>query len=245
MNCDECRKKVALIVDDDPEFRKIHGPATLGEIFGEQDVEIRTASAATSAIRIFLDLQKNRQELVFAIVDMHMPPEGQTSSVLPEAGIFLLNVLKDRFSFSPNCRAVVYTAYPNFENCVKAINAGADDYIPKFHGDPDIPQGPEHLIKRCKALLDTEPKQIPPPLWVKHNREWVQDTFEGKWVAIMKAETGKRCGLKGESRDGMMIISDNDYYHLLEGLLGHEELIEEQFTTWLMPSKADVQDEEM
>jgi len=253
MSCSGCHKKVALIVDDDKAFREVHGPRIIKKIFQETDITVKKAENVKSALRILFEMNRDHEEFVLAIFDMHMPTGKRSVKEITEEGVLLLNVLKDRFSFSSEGLVVVYTAYPSYQNCVKAIQAGAADYILKTaqtYMEPngqsiEAPWGPEYLIERCKSILAAKPERIPPSKWVENNRAWTQEHFKGKWVAIVKAETGKRCGLQGTERDEMMIIDDDDYYHLLEGLLIHEDLVKERFTTWLMPHMSDVQDEEI
>jgi CheY-like chemotaxis protein len=132
-------------------------------------------------------------------------------AIAPDAGIQFLR------SFGiAKCPIVVFTAYPSYEDCVRAVNAGATAYLPKqeqevYNGRWE--GGIDRLIDKCRTLLDktraVETRLPPDGPWLDRNYEWLREKFGGQWVAFVRAELARTAGITGAEREGLVVVSEN------------------------------------
>lgn len=200
------KEPLVLIVDDDPEYRE--------EILPEF-VKTRLAGRALVAADVKSGLKvaaehdpQSVDPLDLAIVDMHMPESPDTVAV-KEGGIeCVTQALGLRVHPKP---VVVFTAYPDYANCVKAIRAGARAYVEKLPdtGEPGI----DILERECKRLLaeEDEIKEKAPPsaVWMDRNYAWLCERYPGKWVAVVDESTGDAAQVNRAEkvlRDGLYVL---------------------------------------
>ena len=72
-----------------------------------------------------------------------------------------LNIYAKLGLVKEQCRVIVFTAYPSYENCVNAVKAGAYAYIPKLEqpdgsggGMDGCPGLPERAVRGRAGDLD-------------------------------------------------------------------------------------------
>jgi DNA-binding NtrC family response regulator len=118
--------------------------------------EIKTAESVEEAIDVLKD-EERRFDVV--IIDWRLAESKTELEVLDG-----LKALRPHF---PKIK-IVYTAYPSIENCVKAIKAGADDYIDKTE-----PGSLDRLIDSIKRELFARKHEDNEP-----DREWVDEHFD-------------------------------------------------------------------
>lgn len=193
---------LALVADDDPEFREELIPRALGRI------RARILKAANVADACRLAAEK---PLEIVVLDMHMPLHIDTTEVAKDGGIhFLKSVI------TAHCPVIVFTAYPNFRNCAAAIRAGAAAYLPKKSQDAykeGREGGMDDLIATCNRLLAEgrceEPVSLPEPdlEWVKHNYEWLCSQFGGQWVAFLESKKARDVGINVEQQGAYGVLA--------------------------------------
>lgn len=124
------RKRNVLIVDDDRNFS-----LSLSEFLQSDELDIRTARTAEECLDICSKVQVD-----VLLLDQRLPDaEGHT--LCPAI-----------LEHNPQTKIIFTTAFPSFENAVKAVRAGAFDYLSK-------PFEPEELslsIKQSLRTLDLE-----------------------------------------------------------------------------------------
>ncbi len=221
-------RPLVLIADDVPSYRERAIPDLLRTIKGVQ-VDIITAKDVHETIRQVLEHGPDSPNpLDLIILDMHMPGTARTSSVLPDAGhevLRVIHVLRDMHLCKPSCPIVVFSAYPSFEDCFRAAQAGASAYITKM--TQDLPEGkaeggPGEFVRVCQELLSPEekdkPRGKPTALsneWLKMNHEWLRKGFGGRWASFVFKEVAEKASLtdrtKYPERDGVVVLLGDSY----------------------------------
>jgi DNA-binding NtrC family response regulator len=112
-----------LIVDDEMVVRD-----SLARWFESEDFEVMTASSASEALE---QLARSRFDL--ALVDIKMP------------GVDGIELQQRLFQADPDLPVIIMTGYASVETAVKALKAGAYDYITK----PFDPDDLVHLVKNA------------------------------------------------------------------------------------------------
>ncbi len=201
---DPARSPRILVADDDDEFREEIIPKALERI-GAQIIRAKDVLEACLAVAEHVG---PRRSLDVVVLDMHMPLHKGTKKIEDDAGIRFL-----RSYGLVTCPVVVFTAYPSYQNCVLATQAGAAAYLPKaiqdsFHGPEG---GVDKLVDTCRRLLlepQAEVTRVPPGKdWLQENHAWLAETFGGQWVAFVDAAKGRVAGLAGEQRGEVLIVS--------------------------------------
>jgi two-component system phosphate regulon response regulator OmpR len=119
-----------LVIDDDTRLRTL-----LGRFLGENGFEVTLAKDAAEARNL---MQSTNFDLL--IVDVMMPNEDGVS--------FTTSIRQN--SQKPNLPIVMLTARGEFDDRIKGLEAGADDYLPK-------PFEPKELLLRINNILKRSP----------------------------------------------------------------------------------------
>lgn len=183
-----------LVIDDDTRLRTL-----LGRFLGENGFEVSLAKDAAEARQLIKNIK-----LDLLIVDVMMPNEDGitfTSSIRAESSI----------------PVIMLTARGEFDDRIKGLEAGADDYLPK-------PFEPKELLLRINNILKRSTLQKPAQSnkdeclfgdfsfnftesRLKKNDQIIHLTeSEAKIFAIICAEQGKPV-----SRDKLSTLCNVDY----------------------------------
>jgi len=194
---------LALVADDDPEFREELVPKALSKI----RARILIAANVADACRVAAE-----KPLEIVILDMHMPLHKDTTEVAKDGGIrFLKSVI------TAHCPVIVFTAYPNFRNCAAAIRAGAAAYLPKKSQEAykeGREGGMDDLIAACTRLLaedrceEPASPSVPNLGWLKENYEWLCSRFGGKWVAFLEPRKADAMDVDVEQRGAYGVLAN-------------------------------------
>lgn len=152
-----------LIIEDDQNAREEIGRAL--SVDDKFNFEVTGVSTVEEAIEIL----KNERRFDLLVIDWRLDRE--------EGGLELLNVGKEYF---PKIK-IVYTAYASIEDCVKAMRAGADDYI-----DKNQPGALEKLLGSAKELLRARrsDEHEPDSQWITEHLEELMD-YHGELIAFI------------------------------------------------------------
>jgi DNA-binding NtrC family response regulator len=106
---DHAKKKKILVIDDD----RIYGD-TVKDYFAKDSMQVLVAPSAREGLEVC-----SRERIDVVLLDQQLPDaEGHT--LCP-------SILK----FNEETKIIFATAFPSFENAVKALKAGAHDYLAK------------------------------------------------------------------------------------------------------------------
>ena len=218
-------RSLVLIADDAPSYRETTIPNLLRTMKGVQ-VDIIMAKDVHETIRQVLEHGPNSPNpLDLIVLDMHMPPEAAIALPEPTAGVWALNVISSSRLSSPHCPIVIFSAYPSFNDCFLAAQAGASAYITKLA--QELPEkktegGPAEFVRVCQKLLSPEEKGKPhgkPTAlsneWLKLNHEWLRKNFGGRWASFVFKKVAEKASLtdrtKYPERDGVVVLLGDCY----------------------------------
>jgi DNA-binding NtrC family response regulator len=124
-----------LLVDDDPHFLRV-----LARILKTEDLQVCCAAGASEAMRIL-----DNQPIDVVISDMRMPECD---------GVHLVQQIRATENEVP---VIILTAYDEVDNYLEALNAGANEYLPK-------PVETEELLQTVRTYLGYREGQgrVPP-----------------------------------------------------------------------------------
>lgn len=105
-----------LVVDDELDVKDLFLQQFRKEIKNEQ---IKTVFAHSGAEALEVLKSTNPLDIILIMSDINMP--GMT-------GFELLKIVKEEF---PNLKVFMVSAYGDKENIAKALEIGADDFVPK------------------------------------------------------------------------------------------------------------------
>lgn len=201
-------KPRVLVIDDDPEYRDELIPEVLKRLGAKFDVE--KAENVREGCEIAARQAETGTPFDLIVLDMHMPPK-HGARLATDAGIQVLRSLRLLASLAP---AVVFTAFHSYENCVRAVQAGAAAYLPKpvaMDGEQKPEGGIDALVETCGRLL-TKPEAdtMRPPsdtAWIEQNHEWLYRKFKGQCVAAMPTSVAKSAGITGTEREDWVVVS--------------------------------------
>ena len=189
---EKIRKLLALVVDDDDELREEHNPdkaATVGPSLPQGEGcagGLRDGREAWSGKRDPVDI---------VVLDMQMPRSPRHALPEKNAGVDTLNIYAKLGLVKEQCRVIVFTAYPSYENCANSVKAGAYAYIPKLEQTDGSGGGLDELIGVCRnLLLDTQQATSTEP----DHDEWLRRTsrgcekFGGQWVALVDGKIAEK-----------------------------------------------------
>lgn len=154
-----------LIIEDDPKVREeIKRAFTMDDEFVFEVTESATVEKATKILE-----KERRFDLL--VIDWRMMP-------VEDGGLKLLNVGKGYF---PKIK-IVYTAYATLEDCVRAMKAGADDYI-----DKNQPGSLEKLLESAKEKLRARKFEDhgPDSEWLSEHIEELREKYHGELIAFI------------------------------------------------------------
>lgn len=202
------RQPLVLVADDDAQFREQVLPHALSRI----NARVLTATTVADACRLAVEHGEDSNDpLDLVVLDMHLPLHESTGAVASDGGIQFL-----RSAIPFRCPVVVFTAYPSFRGCTKAIQEGASAYVPKMAQDV-YTEGPEggidSLVATCRRLLEdsiSEERAFPPrpePAWIQRNFEWLRQQFGATWVAFIDRARANQAGIVAECRDDYCAVS--------------------------------------
>jgi DNA-binding NtrC family response regulator len=130
-----------LLIDDEENLRKL-----LARILELEGYHVLQASTAKQGLKIL-----DKEEVSLVVSDVRLPDDN---------GIDLISRIKEK---SPLAEIVVITAYGTIADGVKAIKAGAFDYITKGDGDEQIIPVISRAIE--KATMQKRIKQLEEKLY--------------------------------------------------------------------------------
>jgi CheY-like chemotaxis protein len=210
----EEREPLILIVDDVPQFRQDLLPAMA------RMLRCRSIGTGTvhEAIQEAAKHDPNGDDPVdLVIVDMHMPydetlkKDNEKTIIEEDAGTQCLQAIAQLKLLK--CPCVVFTAYQSFGDCVAAVKAGADAYIPKVRRDDE--GGPDALRETCERLLRSPEQgtEVPPTrAWIEKHHEWLTAEFNEKWVAFVPKEAVQNAEvLREPERDGVILLAGDSF----------------------------------
>jgi CheY-like chemotaxis protein len=213
-----------LIADDDPEFREQLIPEALGRL----NSQIRKARDVEEACLVAAQQDSKGEPLDLIVLDMHMPLHKKTKDIADDGGIQFL-----RGHHLTRCPVVVFTAYPSYYNCVRAVQAGAVAYLPKAEQEAYKGKegGIDQLVETCRELLKapqpTESRFPPDGDWLEQNYEWLCEEFGGLWVAFVSASRAASAGIGAPERAGLVVISEKSREGLVRLIAGKLALLAE------------------
>ena len=207
-----------LVADDTPEFRERIIPKALERL----NARVLLAKDVLEAFLIAMKHDVHSLDpLDLVVLDMHMPLHQGSAAIAGDAGIRFLRSCRILPAFDTTiCPVVVFTAYPSWRDCVRAVQAGAAAYLPKQSQDTYWGQegGIDLLIDTCRALL-TEPQEAekcPLPLaeWMVDHYDWLRQEYRGRWVAFVAESKAQPLALAGVARDGVIVVSGDSQEEL-------------------------------
>jgi len=160
--------KKLLIIDDDKNVSY-----TLKRMFQrdkDYDFEVHEAGSIKEADEILKNaFEKDVRRFDVVIIDWKFDKEDIHGG---------LKILEDLKQYLPKVK-IIYTAVPEYDNCVKAIKAGADNYIIK----PNL----EKLLEAVKEELRLRKadKNEPDYSWYRDNAEMLYDKYRGELLAFI------------------------------------------------------------
>jgi CheY-like chemotaxis protein len=203
---------LVLVADDDQEFREDILPEALGRL----NARIVTAKDVLEACLVAAEHHaRSKDPLHLVVLDMHMPPHADATAIAGDGGLQFL--LAQQFT---ECSVVVFTAYPSYQNCVRAVRAGAAAYLPKkiqdTYGGPE--GGVDQLVEICRNLLarpEADSRGLTPDgNWIDQQDDWLSREFSGRWVAFIPASEARSAGISGQERGGLVIVSKDSQQSL-------------------------------
>jgi CheY-like chemotaxis protein len=203
-------KRVALVVDDDAqEYRpRIR---TMLEGVG---LEVREAADLDSVLTILEKEPDVAKSLEIVVLDMQMPHRGAAGTKSEDdAGVAVARLRKYR-ALPPDCPIVVFTAVPSYVNCVQCLKAGADDYVLKDDPDdsnPSIDVLRDHCLRLMAARRGEGASAFPSDRWLQEHGSWLEDQFDGQWVAFVSEDLATLAGVDARSgipvRSGFAVVA--------------------------------------
>ena len=159
-----------LIIEDDQNAREEIGRAL--SVDGEFNFEVTGASTVEEATEIL----KRERRFDLVLIDWRLDRE--------EGGSEILDMMQEKISpYFPKIK-IVYTGYASMAGCVKAMRAGADDYI-----DKNQPGALEKLLGSAKELLRARrfDEHEPDSRWIAEHLEELMD-YHGELIAFIDGE---------------------------------------------------------
>lgn len=164
------KERMVLVVDDK------QGPrdeiARAFEMDEEFDFKVEKAASEKEAIEI-LKRQERRYDVV--TIDWMFPSSK-------DGGLEVLNFLNNLKLYLPKVK-IVYTAYPSIKNCVKAMKAGADNYIEKTDPTKSLKELLESVKEELRSRKSDENE--PDPNWLKEHFDELMQKHRGELIAFI------------------------------------------------------------
>jgi DNA-binding NtrC family response regulator len=146
------RKKPILIVDDEPEIRRV-----LTEGLSQNGYSVHAADNAENALKLF-----ERQPFALVIADIRLPDKS---------GLHLLEWIKTKSGITP---VIMMTGYGSVQSAVESMKKGAYDYILKPFSLKVLEGTIESAIHCSQAQMQepylSEPSPAFPPLVTRNEK---------------------------------------------------------------------------
>jgi CheY-like chemotaxis protein len=233
------RRPIALVVDDEPEWREI--TRVMLQRIG---AEVLLADTIERACEIAAEHPPGSPAaLTLAVIDMHMPRGTQDVPLDEQAGISVLRAVHVLHTYRlVQCPVIVFTAWPSYENCAKAVKAGAWAYICKKKDDDGTHGGSRGFdeLKECceRILVRHEPLETPVTPgdeWLDRNYRWLCGQFGGQWVAAVPRDRLSACGADLPHRDEVAVIVGSSFEAVREGVLKLLAILDDAPTIFFVP----------
>lgn len=185
------KKDSILVVDDTPDTVEL-----LQRNLESQGYQVLTAPDANEAIRI---LEATAIDLV--ITDLKMPGAS---------GIDLIRHIRENFR---DIEVMMITGYPTIESAVKAVKAGAEEYLTKPFTDIELLSAVKQVLEKLhvhRAIKDQWPRSLTSRYGFIGESEVMQKVFS----AIDKAtSTSATVLILGESGTGKELVARAIHYN--------------------------------
>jgi CheY-like chemotaxis protein len=234
MTVEHHRKPTVLIVDDDAEWVE-RVKRELQRL--ECSPLFSVAHDASTAIDVVRESRAGGPRIDLVILDVHLPWQEDDGEVDVEGGVKLLcGPLTGYRLLDPRVPVIVSTAFPEIEDCVACMRAGAVDYVPKFQaagefvhlapptgcGGPQMTDeedligeaGTAKLARAVKHALFADSHFVPSfEVWLREAHGALCRTYLGKHIAAVPLEIAESCGLGDQYRllFGRRIVSGDSY----------------------------------
>lgn len=199
---------LVLVLDDEPDW--------LEEIRHALAGITRNIAGVTSAQEALAFQAEHGPEtsnpVRLIVLDVQIPwKEGET--INERGGLDLLPCLLLEYELiHSSIPVVVFTAYPDFDECIECIRAGAYYYLPKNEsGKTRLPD----LTNICaRALAGDEPtSSTPSQAWIKQFSAELQLRFNGKYVAVVPTENATPLAVgEGTAVIGGCVVLNGDTF---------------------------------
>ena len=185
------KKNSILVVDDTPDTIEL-----LQRNLESQGYQVLTAPDANEAIKI---LETTAIDLV--ITDLKMPGAS---------GIDLIRHIRENFR---DIEVMMITGYPTIESAVKAVKAGAEEYLTKPFTDIELFSAVKQVLEKLhahRAIKD----QCPPSLTSRYGFIGESEVMQKVFSAIDKAtSTSATVLILGESGTGKELVARAIHYN--------------------------------
>jgi len=179
------------VVDDAPDTLEL-----LQRNLESQGYQVFTAPDANEAIKI---LETTAMDLV--ITDLKMPGAS---------GIDLIRHIRENFK---NIEVMMITGYPTIESAVKAVKAGAEEYLTKPFTDTELLSAVQQVLEKLRvhrAIKDQWPRSLTSRYGFIGESEVMQKVFS----TIAKAtSTSATVLITGESGTGKELLARAIHYN--------------------------------
>jgi CheY-like chemotaxis protein len=234
------RQPLILVADDDKEFRERIAPEALERRLGARVLKAKDVLQACMTVAEHAVGSGDPLDLI--VLDMHMPLHDNTIRVAEDGGIRFLRSYR-----LVQCPVVVFTAYPSYENCVRALGAGAAAYVPKASlkkgGTSETEGGLDALVDTCRALLEAgrvRQSHVPPDdQWLTKNYDWLKAHFASQWVAFVEPARARAAGIAFSECDGLALISSKSKERLERQMFTSLALLEDIPPIVQVPAASD------
>ncbi|MFH0773869.1 MAG: response regulator [bacterium] len=163
-------RKVLIVEDDQKAREEIKRAFRMDEEFEFEVSEAATVEEAT-------EILKKERRFDVVVIDWRLES-------LEDGGLEVLDLMNKIKVYFPKIK-IVYTAYATLENCVKAMKAGADDYIDK------------NQVGSLKKLLESAKEKLrarkfddnePDNEWLSEHFEELNDKYYGEILAFIDSK---------------------------------------------------------
>lgn len=126
------------------------------------------------------------------------------------------DILSNHLLLPPQTPCIVFTAYGTISDCVRCIQAGADDYLLKEPPDPAWA-----FVKRCESYLTPYDNSDSFHDWCTANLNELKSKFSGKVIAIIDSIVSSSiANIAGRS----IVICGDDYNKVMREVLSNTSL---------------------
>jgi CheY-like chemotaxis protein len=234
-------KPLVLVVDDEPEWQE-----AIRTMLLRMGAEVRLAPTFQQACEIAAaHSPESAAPLTLVIIDMRMPQGAKEAQLDEQAGIHVLRAVHALQAYGlVQCPMIVFTAWPSYENCVKAVKAGAWAYICKYRdedGTHGASRGIDELKEWCERIVVSgEPLESPlaaDDTWLGRNYDWLRAQFGGQWVATVNRE---RLGEFAEGlpqQEGVVVLAGSSFDAVRDAVLKLPAALRQTPTIFFVPKK--------